>query len=501
MNRFGTIIRLVLVFLFFGGITTQVVAFHPHGNFEIPSDSTEPFYELGKPIYADIDYDNRLIYLLLLDGLWKYEVDEDRWTFLEIKGSLPDLLRRFEFAFNRESGNLLLWDRGIGPLYEIDLQTLELKRIDRSFHHHNQYGHYPFFYNGDLHAFGGYGMWDWHNIITFYNAEINEWNIVTVEAGSPYPEKRTPETGVFVPEMNAFYAYGGETPKDGRPDDKNVIKQKIKDIWKFSFKTYKWKKEMVLDNEEEHQFFQTSMHPKIGTINEITSSFYSSKSMYWYLPVTPPGSSNENYFLKPVHLPTMTEYPIIEVRLGRSKQFLVTQYLMDQSSNTLYFLGIDHLTNTSRYPINVYKVPEDTLRQAIKMPEPKPKLAFYIFGSVMLFAIVLYMINNNEFISGKKVISKSDLKKFKWLNDDEKRMMAVLCDASEHLESQFLEELVWPEIDNYDYRRKLRNDTINSINKKFSAEYPKRGTLIAREKDPKDNRRFLYCLNESISHE
>ncbi len=66
------------------------------------------------------------------------------------------------------------------------------------------------------------------------------------------------------------------------------------------------------------------------------------------------------------------------------------------------------------------------------------------------------------------------------------------------MESHELEVESWPDITNYDYRRKLRNETIKSLNEKFKVELDGE-EAIYRKKDPNDNRRFLYGLNERIS--
>jgi hypothetical protein len=55
---------------------------------------------------------------------------------------------------------------------------------------------------------------------------------------------------------------------------------------------------------------------------------------------------------------------------------------------------------------------------------------------------------------------------------------------------------VWSDIDNYDYRRKLRNETINAINNKFSKFTNNSELLIQRQKDPNDNRRYLYEIGK-----
>jgi len=65
-------------------------------------------------------------------------------------------------------------------------------------------------------------------------------------------------------------------------------------------------------------------------------------------------------------------------------------------------------------------------------------------------------------------------------------------------ETSELEEMVWPEVDNYDYRRKLRNETIRSINGKVKDMFGVNEDLIIRQRDLEDNRRYRYGVNEDL---
>lgn len=77
-------------------------------------------------------------------------------------------------------------------------------------------------------------------------------------------------------------------------------------------------------------------------------------------------------------------------------------------------------------------------------------------------------------------------------------MVDILKEHNYELDSSDLEEKVWPDIENFDYRRKLRNDTINSINKKFKKHTDLAGSVILRHKDPSDKRRHIYSLSEEF---
>ncbi len=69
------------------------------------------------------------------------------------------------------------------------------------------------------------------------------------------------------------------------------------------------------------------------------------------------------------------------------------------------------------------------------------------------------------------------------------------------LDSQEIEELLWSDIESYDYRRRLRNDILKAINRKFEKNHPGVDSIILRKKDPDDNRRYLYGLNKNLTEE
>jgi hypothetical protein len=98
----------------------------------------------------------------------------------------------------------------------------------------------------------------------------------------------------------------------------------------------------------------------------------------------------------------------------------------------------------------------------------------------------------------KEMVTKATLQQIHWLKSDEKELLKYLFKNRGYIESMKLDEAVWPTIDNYDYRRKLRNDTINSVNNKFRNQLAFDVDIITRMKDPDDKRRYLYGLNEDV---
>ena len=75
-------------------------------------------------------------------------------------------------------------DRGCGLVYK--WQHDSIIRIDRSFHHKNQFQGDVFMHNGSPYIFGGYGYFSFKNIMTTFDFSTKEWHKVTT-TGGPIP--------------------------------------------------------------------------------------------------------------------------------------------------------------------------------------------------------------------------------------------------------------------------------------------------------------------------
>ena len=83
-----------------------------------------------------------------------------------------------------EQNNVYFVDRGCGIVYK--WQHDSIIRIDRSFHHKNQFHGDVFTHNGNPYIFGGYGYFLHKNMITSFDFTSKEWYKVTT-IGGPIP--------------------------------------------------------------------------------------------------------------------------------------------------------------------------------------------------------------------------------------------------------------------------------------------------------------------------
>jgi len=83
-----------------------------------------------------------------------------------------------------EHNHVYFVDRGCGIVYK--WQHDSIIRIDRSFHHKNQFDGTVFMHNGSPYIFGGYGYFLYKNMTTSFDFSTKEWYKVTT-TGGPIP--------------------------------------------------------------------------------------------------------------------------------------------------------------------------------------------------------------------------------------------------------------------------------------------------------------------------
>ncbi len=466
------------------------------------SDSEGPMHQHNSFLFADIDTLKQQVYLFIESGLWKFDLKNKQWQFLDSLKNRPNDIEHYEFGFNAPKQKLQLWSHGVGRMYDISLSDYSIERIDNSHNHRNQFGHAPFFHkNGALFAFGGYGYWNWKNIITFYNETINEWNIQPVRPSSDLPAPRKPLSGTYSPANEKFYLLGGNHPEKGRQDDQYTGINLNYDYWTFDFNNQRWEYITIYDWPN-FTFYNPQELKQFSKINQISNSAYSTASKFWYLPFWRKTQSKDVIYLKSINVKTGQEAKPILINFGLSREFLPVNFLYNNSEKLL-FVGLDYLSHTSTYPIRIYTLVEDQILNAI-IPQETPYTWLWIIIAIILLFIILvigYIFIKNQ--SGGAIRIENDpvledLGRYEWLNESEKNLIHFLQISDAFKQTHEIEEFLWPNVKNYDYRRRMRNDIIKSINKKMRQHLDLEEQLIINKTDPNDRRKKLYGINPDI---
>lgn len=91
-----------------------------------------------------------------------------------------DFGKKMETSINGDK--ILFWDSAVGRVYSFDLHSLKLDRIDTSFTHQNMFGHAAVMSENDhIYAIGGYGFWEFKNLLIRFGPDTGQWEEVIVK--------------------------------------------------------------------------------------------------------------------------------------------------------------------------------------------------------------------------------------------------------------------------------------------------------------------------------
>ena len=196
-----------------------------HAQSESLTVSSSAIHLLNKKTNSFIVIDDSTAYFTL-------KATEKKWqhhplTFIGSNTSFQQFKEIFK-PVSLSDGRVFFVYHGIGEVYELKNDTIS--RIDQSYRHENQFNNSLFEYQNTVYAFGGYGLFTFKNIITYYNNTNKEWYELTTT------KKPTVRKSQFYQQHNQqLYIFGGNSD-DGR----NVTRHT--DCWEFSFETNQWKK-------------------------------------------------------------------------------------------------------------------------------------------------------------------------------------------------------------------------------------------------------------------
>jgi hypothetical protein len=143
-----------------------------------------------------------------------------------------------DLVFIQDNNSGYLMHNSGGVIYKFD--GVNFKRIDESFEFNTQYQSFPFLYNGSIYNFGGYGLFTFKNIITYFNESKRETEyVVTTTAISKSPFGRKKMFGQIVRD-NLFIGsgYGFDINKQNGTK-KGIV---FDDYWVFDIISKEWKK-------------------------------------------------------------------------------------------------------------------------------------------------------------------------------------------------------------------------------------------------------------------
>lgn len=182
-------------------------------------------------------YNSKRLKINLLKRQLYIENSPNAWTFkglLKFENvNIEEILPVYKINAFKSKTNYYLTIPGTGQVYILNENTLILRRIDKSFHTGYNFQAVQFFRKDTLFSFGGYGFWQYHNILTYFDPKSLEWETyVQLEEG---PLRFTNRFSSYLPNSDKVLVL--DLPKPYLFHKTNKY-----DYWEFSFKSKSWKK-------------------------------------------------------------------------------------------------------------------------------------------------------------------------------------------------------------------------------------------------------------------
>ena len=359
-------------------------------------------------------------------------------------------------------GKRIITIDGTGQVYELDIPSLNIKRIDQTYYRGYNFMASRFIRNDTIFSIGGQGFWQWHSIITFYNTKAKEWDILYANNNNNDPVNNK-FSGYSKKHDTFFSAY---LSADAVYANKDV------NFMLFSFKNKLWERKGKL----------TSQLLSLGT--KIYRSIWTGEHLILY-----EDSSNDIYILFPFE----NKFYKIAIDYDRFLAFNREVYYQKGYlySRDLYPLG-------KRNDLFLDSVTIASLLKKAKNPEQiyEPTPLFYSIDKYYLlvilnllllaFIIIFYMF---KMLKKKKVI----ISESEWFI-----VNIFLENPDKKITSTELNSLLQITHKSYDNQRQIRNKIIGNINQEFFASLNSQN-LILRTSNLEDKRMMDYYVNPEVS--
>jgi hypothetical protein len=143
-----------------------------------------------------------------------------------------------DLIFFQDKTNGYLMHGSGGVIYKFD--GTNFNRVDDSFEFNSQYQSFPFLYKGAVYNFGGYGLFTFKNIITYFNEAKKETELVQVK--TPLSENPTGRKKMLAQLDGDHLFIGSGFGYNTGVEFGNKQSQIINDYWVFNLTSKEWKK-------------------------------------------------------------------------------------------------------------------------------------------------------------------------------------------------------------------------------------------------------------------
>ena len=435
---------LILILFFISFLSAQ--EFEGDDFLIVEGESLQYYYVLKKEGYYISDKPEKL-------NLYKKSIPESLNVSL---GTLTSV--------THNSKTYLLYPGG-GLLYSFIDGAIE--RIDRSFPHRNQYGGYFFSYKNNLYLIGGYGFWQTKSIITKFNFNNGDWEIINTTGQLP----KGLDQGTYFVDDDNLYVF------DFLSRSTNNQKEKTEDnLYVLNLKNFSWK--------------------KLGVINDIIK------------PVNQLRGSKRFFNIDGKILISYSESP--EFFMADLKTNVIQNFRDDAlfyksggaivKGNTLVGAIKNPVTGLITVEsFNLNNVLSNKLDKELYLYRGSKEFFIYIFLSfTFLFFLILVLTIYYRIVGQTYLLEKDSLSgsgKSIGLMKDEYDILKLFSEKRS-VSNSLIMDMFHEENKTKDFAVKKKNKTVLALEKKLSLVFKK--SFIEKQKSSSDSRQLNYFLNKKI---
>ena len=377
------------------------------------------------------------------------------------------------------SDTFLLYPGG-GMLFKFNESSAEIKRIDRSFAHRNQYSGYFFSHNKNLYLLGGYGFWETKSLLTKFNFSSGEWDYISTAGQTPEGIDR----GAFLIKDDKLYAAGfmsrnSNNQKEKREDNLYVLHLPTSTSLgeKMTSDTFNWEKKGVLN--------PLLLNAPITSLNK--DWIYNDNLLINIV------DDPNLYLINPTENTIKTIPNDLLLYKSGEKSILKNTEIVRPIKNSAtgsvsiaYFdiNGIENSPNISE---------EYLYRSSDNFYD------FLIFGAILLASIIIFLwvffsySNRNYVLVDNEIIHTKGVLK---LTEIECVLISLFINKKSISNSKIM-SLFIEKSKTKDYAVKRKNRTLTNLNERFSELYGI--PLFYNQKSKTDSRQTNYFLNQKIN--
>jgi hypothetical protein len=351
---------------------------------------------------------------------------------------------------------------GTGQVYLLNNNLSNFKRIDHSFHTGYNFQAVQFMRQDTLYSFGGYGFWQYHNILTYFDTNSFEWETYTqLEDG---PQRFTNRFSCYSVKSDKVYAL--ELPKPYL-----FTKTRKYIYWEFNFKSKTWK--------------------PIGQINSRLALILPESKLagpyflfkYQNLNLIADPEKNKVYVYDGPHSKLTDALDQEATAFNHGKIYSFQKFLIgNQVHYTIDSSSVDTLFKQSKFLFELIE------------PEGIQKIELWIGLLILIILLIFWYFNY-----AKRNNSSLSLSEFNSFTSSEIEILKKITSKGLHYEfnADDLNYFLDAEKKPIETQRQIRARFINNLNQKVEINFQlKEG--IRRQKSSIDKRYTIYVLNEKL---